>query len=151
MKVLRFAAPALLSALLTACAPQAARHDGAVQASASIAVVYHFDAGLEQATRGLRNIRNHLAADPGARITVVAVGDGVDFLLRDAKTAGGYPFNLTVEELQSAGVRFEACGNTLQARDIKPERLLDAVVIVPSGMAEIARLQAREHDAYIKP
>ena len=28
-------------------------------------VIYHINGGLEQATDGLRNIRNHLAVDPG--------------------------------------------------------------------------------------
>ena len=35
-------------------------------------VVYHFDGGLAQATKGLRNIRNHLDTDPKAKILAVA-------------------------------------------------------------------------------
>ena len=35
-------------------------------------VVYHFDAGIAQATKGLRNIRNHLDVDPKAQIVAVA-------------------------------------------------------------------------------
>ena len=149
--VRKAAGVALLSGLLLACAQQTQRRVAAIPNQESIGVVYQFDAGIEQATRGLRTIHNHLAADPSARITVVAIGDGVDFLLRDAKTLGNYPFNLIVEDLQAAGVRFEACNNTLQTRDIRPGRLLDGVALVPSGMAEISRLQVREHNAYIKP
>ncbi len=33
--------------------------------------VYHFDSGLEQATKGLRNINNHLEVDPKARLIAV--------------------------------------------------------------------------------
>jgi hypothetical protein len=116
-----------------------------------VAVVYHFDAGLEQASRGLRNIRNHLAADPGVHITAVALGSGVDFLLKGAKSADGQPFDVIVEELQMEGVRFKACNNTLRGRSIDKGRLLDEVEIVPAGVAELARLQVREGYAYIKP
>ena len=34
-------------------------------------VVYHLNEGVDQASNGLRNIRNHLAEDPTAKITVV--------------------------------------------------------------------------------
>src|SRR5207244_7989459 len=35
-------------------------------------VVYHFDGGLSQAVKGLRNMRNHLDIDPKAKIIAVA-------------------------------------------------------------------------------
>ncbi len=41
--------------------------------STQIKTVYHFTNGLEEASRGLGNIRNHLAADPSAKITVTWV------------------------------------------------------------------------------
>ena len=48
-------------------------------------VVYHVDASEMQATKGLRNIRNHLDVAPQTRIIVVAHADGVDFLMEGAK------------------------------------------------------------------
>ncbi|HMM67425.1 MAG TPA: DsrE family protein [Dokdonella sp.] len=114
-------------------------------------VVYHVDAGIEQATAALRNIRNQLEVDPEAAIVVVGIGDGVDFMLRGSKTKGGYPFDLMIEELQGQGVLFEACGNTLGTRKIDAKRLVEGVVVVRSGMAELARLQVRDGYAYIKP
>ena len=42
-----------------------------VGAFAQDTVVYHFDDTEAQALKGLRNIRNHLDSDPGAKITVV--------------------------------------------------------------------------------
>lgn len=116
-----------------------------------VLVAYHFDAGSAQVLPGLRNIRNHLAADPSASIAVVALADGIDFLLEGAETEGGYPFNILVEELQQAGVRFKVCNNTLKARNLSPDRVLEGVEIVESGVAELARLQATEGYAYIKP
>jgi len=116
-----------------------------------VRVVYHLDGGLEQASRALRNIRNHLEAEPKVRIVVVAIGAGVDFLLKDAKDAGGYPYELTVEQLAEQGVRFEACGNTLASRHLKEDDISPEAHVIRFGMAEIARLQYREHYAYIKP
>ena len=54
-------------------------------AAAQDKVIYHFDAGLAQATKGLRNIRNHLEVDPKAKIVVVAHAEGVDFLMNGAQ------------------------------------------------------------------
>ncbi|MFA5940341.1 MAG: DsrE family protein [Sinimarinibacterium sp.] len=131
-------------------APAAVQEAARVRA-APVQAVYHFDAGLEQAKRGLRNIRNHLVADPNAQIAVVGLADGIDFMLKGAKTDGGYPFELLVEELQAEGVKFKICNNTLIARHVEPDQVLGDVEIVTSGVAELARLQAREGYAYIKP
>ena len=49
------------------------------------------------------------------------------------------------------GVKFKVCNNTLTARHVDPEQVLDDVEIVTSGVAELARLQSREGHAYIKP
>ena len=48
-------------------------------------VVYHIDNAEMQATKGLRNIRNHLDVAPDTKIVVVTHSDGVDFLFQDAK------------------------------------------------------------------
>jgi uncharacterized protein len=113
--------------------------------------VYHVDAGTTQATAALRNIGNQLEEAPGTAIVVVGIGDGVDFMFRESKTKGGYPFELMIQELQEKGVRFEACGNTLKTRKIDAKRLVDGVIVVGSGMAELTRLQVQEGYAYIKP
>ncbi|HEX2530589.1 MAG TPA: twin-arginine translocation signal domain-containing protein, partial [Burkholderiaceae bacterium] len=46
-----------------------------------VKVVYHLSEGLDQASRALANMRNHLRADSNTRIVVVAHGEGVRFLL----------------------------------------------------------------------
>ena len=48
-------------------------------------VVYHIDKAEAQATKGLRNIRNHLDVAPDMKIMVVTHADGVDFLMEGAK------------------------------------------------------------------
>jgi intracellular sulfur oxidation DsrE/DsrF family protein len=114
-------------------------------------VVYHLSAGLEQASDGLRNIRNHLEVNPKAHIIVVAHARGVDYLMKGAKDKNGNPFQVAVEQLQNEGVQFDVCEITLRNRQLKKEQFIPDVVFVPSGVAEITRLQAREHYAYLKP
>lgn len=116
-----------------------------------VKVVYHFDAGLEQATKGLRNIKNHLDVDPKAKIVVVAHAQGVQFLIDGAKNATGNPFNIPVEELAARGVEFRVCEITLKSNKIDPKTLLPQTKLVPSGVVEIGRLQAKEGFVYLKP
>ena len=118
---------------------------------APIKVVYHLDANSKDTTTALHQAKNQLAADPTAKIVIVTIGKSVPFMLKDSKTAGGYPYALMVEDLQQMGVRFEACDNTMKTLKIDPKQLDNGIVVVPSGMDELARLQSREHYVYIKP
>ena len=116
-----------------------------------VKVVYHFDSGFEQATKGLRNVKNHLDVDPTTKIVVVAHAQGVQFLLDGAVNATGNPFNIPVEELAARGVEFRVCEITLKSNKIDPKKLLPQTKLVPSGVVEIGRLQAREGFVYLKP
>jgi intracellular sulfur oxidation DsrE/DsrF family protein len=120
-------------------------------AAAQDKVVYHFDSGIAQATKGLRNIRNHLDVDPRAKIVAVAHAEGVDFLLEGAMTTNGQQFAALVGDLAARGVVFEICEITLRNRDLKKEQFILGADFTPSGVVRIANLQAREHYAYIKP
>jgi intracellular sulfur oxidation DsrE/DsrF family protein len=113
-------------------------------------VVYHFDSGLEQATKGLRNINNHLEVDPKARIVAVTHADGVDFLIEGAKDRLG-PFDARVQELMSRGVKFQVCEITLRNRRLKKDQFILGVEFVPSGVVQITHLQQEEGYAYLKP
>jgi len=124
---------------------------GALSAQEPVKVVYHLNEGLEQASRAMGNIQNHLAAEPGTRIVVVAHGRGIDFLLKDAKEPTGAAFSNHIDELSVRGVEFRVCRFTLERRKIDPAKLVPEAKIIPSGVAEVARLQAREHFAYVKP
>ena len=114
-------------------------------------VVYHFNSGLEQATNGLRNIRNHLEVNPKAHIVVVAHAQGVDFLMKGVKDKNGNLYQDIVENLKSQGVGFDVCLITLRNRSLKKEQFIEEAGYVPSGVAEIARLQVREGYAYLRP
>ncbi len=117
----------------------------------AVRAVYHFGEGLEQASRGLEYIRNHLEADPKAEIVVVAHAAGVDFLMKGAKTAKGNEYRSMIEDLDLQGVQFRVCEITLRERNLRRDQFLPEVRYVPSGVAEITRLQAREGYAYLKP
>jgi len=114
-------------------------------------VVYHFDGGIAQATKGLRNMRNHLDTDPKTKIVAVAHAEGVDFLMEGAKTANGQEFVGLVQDLANRGVVFEICEITLKNRNLKKEQFIMGPGFTPSGVQRIASLQAREHYVYIKP
>lgn len=116
-----------------------------------VKAVYHVNQGTEQATAAIRNIRNHLSADPKAKITVVSHAAGIDFLLEGAKDRNGNPYDALVQELADKGVEFKVCNFTLVTRNIDKGRVIPEASIVPSGVAEVARLQAREGYAYIRP
>ena len=113
-------------------------------------VVYHFDGGLEQATKGLRNINNHLEVDPRARLIAVTHADGVDFLMEGAKDRLG-PFDARVQDLMGKGVKFQVCEITLRNRKLKKEQFILGVEFVPSGVVQITHLQQKEGYAYLKP
>ena len=120
-------------------------------AAAQDKVVYHFDAGLAQATKGLRNIRNHLEVDPKAKIVVVAHADGVDFLMTGAMDANKNPYNVAVETLKAQGVRFEVCQITLRNRKLDRKEFIPEVDFTASGVQRITHLQQHDGYAYLKP
>jgi len=116
-------------------------------------VVYHIDDAAAQATKGLRNIRNHLDTLPDAQIVVVTHANGVDFLMegaRDPKNAD-IDYGALVSALKARGVRFEVCEITLRNRNLKKEQFTLDAEFTPSGVARIGALQVRQQFAYIKP
>lgn len=113
-------------------------------------VVYHIN-NSASATDVLRNVGNHLSVDPTARIVVVSHALGVDFLMENAKDKNGNPYNIPVETLAAKGVTFDVCEITLKGRNLKKEQFIPEAKFVPSGVAEIAKLQSREGYVYLKP
>jgi intracellular sulfur oxidation DsrE/DsrF family protein len=145
-QTVRAAAGLIVAGLLAgfASAPMA-------QSTAPIKVVYHLTGGIDEAQRGMGNVRNHLAADPSAKIVVVGNGLGIDFMLDGAKDRNGNPFDAVIQDLKAKGVDFRLCENTIVRRNIDRSKVLPDVTVVPSGVAEVARLQAREGFVYLRP
>ena len=126
---------------------------GGALAAAADKVVYHIDSSATQATKGLRNIRNHLDVAPTTKIVVVTHADGVDFLFDGAKDPKNQniDYGALVSSLKSRGVRFEVCEITLKNRNLKREQFSLEAEFTPSGVARVTQLQTREGYAYIKP
>ena len=116
-------------------------------------VVYHIDDAATQATKGLRNIRNHLDVAPDTLIVVVTHANGVDFLMEGAKDPKNpsVDYAALVSALKARRVRFEVCDITLKNRGLNREQFSMDAEFTPSGVVRIGRLQAREGFAYIKP
>lgn len=140
---LKYVVAALPVILIGTCAP--------AHAAEPVKVVYHLADGIDQASRAMANIRNHLRAEPDTKIVVVANGDGIKFVLAGAKERNGKPFDAAVSALAAQGVEFRVCRNTMTAHDVPVSQLLPEAKLVDSGVVEVARLQAREGYVYLRP
>lgn len=128
-------------------------------------VVYHLSSGdPKQQAGALRNIKNHIKA-VGAEnldLRVVMYGNGLSLLILPEALEHLPKFkhaNATedmtakIDSLKSQGVTFNVCNNTVKGRKVDIEKDLHDVEtsdIVPSGVAELAHLQAQGF-VYIKP
>jgi hypothetical protein len=120
-----------------------------MMAAAPDRVVYHI-AGGENIDASLRTLKNHLDATPGLHVVVVAHNDGIRFLLDDARDGSGQAYGAVLRELRNRGVEFRVCTNTLTRRQIDTRAVVPEAVLVPSGIAEISRLQGREGYTYLR-
>lgn len=116
-------------------------------------VVYHVNYDDPKKQKGaMRNIQNHINA-VGAEnmdLRIVMHGNGLTLLMRANEDQN---FESAVANLKSQGIGFKVCANTLKGRKISYEDDLydvDDEDIVPSGVAEIAHLQAQGY-SYVKP
>jgi uncharacterized protein len=138
----RFLAATAAAVLAAGCAAMDGKQDK---------VVYHINEGTAQASNGLRNIGNHLEVNPDAKIVVVTHALGVDFLMKGARDKNGAKYEDLVEQLKQRGVQFDVCEITLRNRKLTKDQFIEYVTWVPSGVAEVSRLQPREGYAYLKP
>lgn len=116
-------------------------------------VVYHFDDTQAQATKGLRNIRNHLDVAPDTKIVVITHAAGIDMMMegaRDPKNPN-IDYASLISALKARGVRFEVCEITMRNRGIGKDKFILDAEFTPSGVVRLGQLQAREGYAYIKP
>ncbi len=128
-------------------------------------VVYHINYDNPKKQAGaLRNIQNHINA-VGAKnldLKVVLHGNGLALLIEPDALAELPKFkfanaddNMTakIDGLKNQGVAFNVCANTVRGRKVDVNEDLydvDQADIVPSGVAELAKLQMQGY-AYITP
>ena len=116
-------------------------------------VVYHINYDDPKKQKGaMRNVQNHINAvgKENLDLQVVMHGNGLTLL---ARANENMDFQSKVLNLKDQGIEFKVCANTLRGRKISYEDDLfdvDESDIVPSGVAEIADLQAKGY-SYIKP
>ena len=151
---------AAVSLVVVYAVPQASAVNTAAEASiedryTKQRVVYHinYPGGKDDKkyNGAMKNIQNHINA-VGAKnldLKVVIHGNGIG-LLQTAKDPG--KVQTAVANLRSQNVNFSVCANTLKGRNISVDSLYEVFDedIVPSGVAELAHLQARGY-TYIKP
>jgi intracellular sulfur oxidation DsrE/DsrF family protein len=128
-------------------------------------VVYHINYDNPKKQAGaLRNIQNHINAvgADNMDIKVVLHGNGLAMLLEPDALSRVPKFKhanaddkLTakIDGLKGQGVSFNVCANTVRGRKVDLENDLYNVEkddVVPSGVAEVARLQQMGY-VYIKP
>ncbi|MCP3687730.1 MAG: hypothetical protein GY784_04885 [Gammaproteobacteria bacterium] len=128
-------------------------------------VVYHinYDNPKQQAG-ALRNIQNHINAvgEENLDLKVVLHGNGLAMLLEPDSLSKLKKFKhanandkmtAKISTLKGQGVAFNVCANTVRGRKVDVESDLydvEKADIVPSGVAEVAKLQAMGY-SYIKP
>jgi len=128
-------------------------------------VVYHINYDNPKKQAGaLRNIQNHINA-VGAEnldLKVVLHGNGLALLLDPDSLTKLKKFKFAnadetmtarIDSLKNQGVAFNVCANTVRGRKVDLDTDLynvDKADIVPSGVAEVAYLQANGY-SYVKP
>ena len=128
-------------------------------------VVYHINYDNPKKQAGaLRNIQNHINAvgADNLDLKVVLHGNGLALLvdpdslekLNKFKHANANEsMTAKIDSLKGQGVSFNVCANTVRGRkvDLKHDLYdVDDNDVVPSGVAEVARLQAMGY-SYVKP
>ena len=94
----------------------------------------------------LNNARN-LQSDLGAsnvEIEIVAYGPGLNMVKSGSAVAP------RIDEAVMAGMRINACENTMAAQKVTREQILPGVTYVPAGVVEIMKRQ-QEGWSYIRP
>jgi intracellular sulfur oxidation DsrE/DsrF family protein len=89
----------------------------------------------------LNNVQEELGQ---VDISVVVIGPGLGMIKADALTANG------VQDAMAAGVRFVACGNSMQSMKLTKDDMIDGIAHARAGYVEIMRLQKLGY-AYIRP
>lgn len=107
-------------------------------------VIHIAEASAERHQAILRNITNLVVDLDHVTVEVVAHGPGVELLTGESGQSEA------VTHVTALGVRFLACGNTLNARELSANDLLDGVLTVPSGVGHLTRRQLQRW-AYLRP
>ena len=136
----------LMLTLLTCLTLSPASRGAGAEASG---VVFHLDSDTRM-NRMLAQVARHHSSNPGIETRVILIGNGVKPALEGAKDFNGGQYSAQMEQLLATGIRIFACEATLNYYNLTEDNLAFGVETVPSGVAALGRLQAREGWGYIK-
>lgn len=116
-------------------------------------VVYHLNYDNPKRQKGmLRNINNHIKAVGAKKLDLRVVMHGKGYtMLKFANN--DLQLQNTIIKLKDKGVKFQLCANTIRGKKLDIKKLFGYNPdqdMVPSGVAEIAKLQKKGF-AYIRP
>ena len=114
---------------VSAKAAKAAKHRMVIQVTAEESKKWNSILG------NVHNIQEELKSDGGVAITVVGIGGGLGMLTAESLAAN------RVQDAMAEGVRFVACGNSMQAQQLSRDDLIAGIAITKAGYVEIHRLQ----------
>ncbi|MCX7164634.1 MAG: DsrE family protein [Rhodocyclales bacterium] len=92
----------------------------------------------------LANVNNVQEELGQVEIAVVVIGPALGMIKADALTAN------RVQDAMAAGVRFVACGNSMQAQKLTKDDMIDHIDYARAGYVEVMRLQ-QQGWVYIRP
>ena len=126
-----------------------AQRDACARPAPKTKTVLHLSSGDSMAHKGaLMNAKNLLDDEsvPVKDLVVLANGKGVQLY---TPPTDDNEFADQIASLQDRGVTFRACGNAMEMLGLTKDDLLSGVERIPSGVGELARLQALDF-GYIK-
>ena len=112
-------------------------------------VVFHLDSDTSM-NRMLAQVARHHSFNTDIETRVILIGNGVKPALEGAKDVNGGQYSAQMEQLMALGIRIFACEATLNYYNLTEDNLAFGVETIPSGVAALGRLQAREGWGYIK-
>ncbi len=90
----------------------------------------------------MQNLRDGVGGEP-IEIELVAYGPGINMLKADSSV------KLRIAEALNAGVKVNACQNTMSGMKLVPADMLPEIAYVPAGVVEVMRKQ-QQGWAYIR-
>ena len=119
------------------------------QPSGSQGVAVHLDS-ITHINRAIRQVERLVDAHPETPVRLILIASAVEPALEGAMDKNGGLYSAQLEQLLAKGVGIFACETTLTSLSKRPEELTFGVDTVPSGIAELARLQLESDYAYLK-
>lgn len=111
-------------------------------------IIFSIVAGDDEAINHVLSTANNVLKFYGpenVEMEIVAYSKGIRALLKTEKE-----ISVRVKALMQYEVKFVACGNTMQTKNIQPSQLIEGSEIVTAGVVELIE-RIRSGSTYIRP